>query len=161
MSHNLCAIAVTALIYCSLLYWLPRLSGWRAITLSSYHGGFLDGAKTVDENVHSVLHRSSWIWKEEMRPCGINCTFDGISRIAAQYSTVQHSWLLGFFLELLIIFPLAPTFTKKKRKKSMLHTKLVKICLSAAGNERQFSLFHAFAWSNKILNYAGCSFWFK
>lgn len=41
---------------------------------SSYHGGFLDGTKTVDENVHSVFHRSSWIWKEQMPPSGVDFT---------------------------------------------------------------------------------------
>lgn len=67
------SLFAVALIYYS-LYWFPILAGRRAIPGTSYHGGFLDGTKTVDENVHSVLHGSSWIWKEGMRPCSINCS---------------------------------------------------------------------------------------
>lgn len=43
------------------------MSGESGVEVNSYHGRFLDGAKTVDENVDSVFHRNSWVWRTERR----------------------------------------------------------------------------------------------
>lgn len=48
-------------------YWLSILLGCSGIEVTSYHGCFLNGAKTVDENVHSVFHRNSWIQKKKRK----------------------------------------------------------------------------------------------
>lgn len=146
MSHNLCAIAVSALIYCSLLYWLPILSGWRAITLSSYHGGFLDGAKTVDENVHSVLHRSSWMWKKR------KWDLVALTALLTRWHSLPRIAQLapGFLFRVAYYSQLAPTFPpppsiNKQIIKGMVHTKLVKyVCQQWAmrGNFLSSMLLH-------------------
>lgn len=75
-------------------YWLPILSRTKSGTeVNSHHRRLLDGAKAVDENVHSVLHRNSCIWREERRGCGVEFSFtaawqhDWGSIVILQYAT--------------------------------------------------------------------------